>query len=103
MMFAQLANLDLGLWCNQSDWHPQPSATRQHCRCTCAWQAYHTTHGGEVEQRKARYTDMVNKYYDLATSFYEYGKQCGTVGMMACSNCPRSLPTSSALCLVSTL
>lgn len=23
--------------------------------------------------RKAEYADMVNKYYDLATSFYEYG------------------------------
>ena len=23
--------------------------------------------------RKANYTDVVNKYYDLATSFYEYG------------------------------
>jgi hypothetical protein len=28
-----------------------------------------------VAERKARYTDMVNKYYDLATSFYEYGAQ----------------------------
>jgi len=24
-------------------------------------------------ERKANYTDLVNKYYDLATSFYEYG------------------------------
>jgi hypothetical protein len=36
-------------------------------------QKYHTTHGGEVQARKAQYADMVNKYYDLATSFYEYG------------------------------
>jgi hypothetical protein len=26
-----------------------------------------------VEARKSQYADMVNKYYDLATSFYEYG------------------------------
>lgn len=25
--------------------------------------------------RKDQYADMVNKYYDLATSFYEYGEQ----------------------------
>ncbi|KAK2982551.1 hypothetical protein RJ640_008174, partial [Escallonia rubra] len=30
-------------------------------------------YGGELEERKANYTDMVNKYYDLVTSFYEYG------------------------------
>ncbi|GBF91937.1 cycloartenol-C-24-methyltransferase [Raphidocelis subcapitata] len=38
-----------------------------------SYEAYHTTHGGDVAARKAKYTDMVNKYYDLATSFYEYG------------------------------
>lgn len=38
-------------------------------------QAYHTAHGGDLAERKARYTDMVNKYYDLATSFYEYGER----------------------------
>lgn len=38
-----------------------------------SYEAYHTTHGGEVGERKAKYADMVNKYYDLATSFYEYG------------------------------
>lgn len=37
------------------------------------YEKYHTTHGGDVEQRKAQYGDMVNKYYDLATAFYEYG------------------------------
>lgn len=26
-----------------------------------------------MEARKSQYADMVNKYYDLATSFYEYG------------------------------
>eukprot|EP00879_Flechtneria_rotunda_P021793 GHRR01022980.1.p1 GENE.GHRR01022980.1~~GHRR01022980.1.p1 ORF type:complete len:152 (+),score=22.77 GHRR01022980.1:758-1213(+) len=36
-------------------------------------QKYHTTHGGDVQARKEQYADMVNKYYDLATSFYEYG------------------------------
>jgi hypothetical protein len=29
----------------------------------CLPQAYHTTHGGEVEERKAKYADMVNNYY----------------------------------------
>jgi hypothetical protein len=43
-------------------------------------QAYHTTHGGDVAERKARYTDMVNKYYDLATSFYEYGALTAVLG-----------------------
>ncbi|KIY98794.1 hypothetical protein MNEG_9170 [Monoraphidium neglectum] len=38
-----------------------------------SYEKYHTTHGGDVEGRKAKYADMVNKYYDLATSFYEYG------------------------------
>jgi hypothetical protein len=28
-----------------------------------------------VAARKGQYADMVNKYYDLATSFYEYGEQ----------------------------
>lgn len=37
-------------------------------------QKYHTAHGGDVEARKGQYADMVNKYYDLATSFYEYGE-----------------------------
>ncbi|KAF8062693.1 S-1 [Scenedesmus sp. PABB004] len=38
-----------------------------------SYEKYHTTHGGDVEARKKQYADMVNKYYDLATSFYEYG------------------------------
>ncbi|XP_015582645.1 cycloartenol-C-24-methyltransferase [Ricinus communis] len=39
-----------------------------------AVQKYETYHAGvDDEERKANYTDMVNKYYDLATSFYEYG------------------------------
>lgn len=38
-------------------------------------QKYHTAHGGDVGFRKDQYADMVNKYYDLATSFYEYGEQ----------------------------
>lgn len=37
-------------------------------------QKYHTAHGGDVTARKGQYADMVNKYYDLATSFYEYGE-----------------------------
>ncbi|KAI8476628.1 MAG: cycloartenol-C-24-methyltransferase-like protein [Monoraphidium minutum] len=38
-----------------------------------SYAAYHTTHGGDLEARKAQCSDMVNSYYDLATSFYEYG------------------------------
>eukprot|EP00793_Prasinoderma_coloniale_P001231 PRCOL_00005003-RA len=34
---------------------------------------FHDTDGGDVEKRKSMYADMVNKYYDLSTSFYEYG------------------------------
>ncbi|KAK9169837.1 hypothetical protein Syun_001977 [Stephania yunnanensis] len=37
------------------------------------YEKYHGFHGGEEEDRKANYTDMVNKYYDLSTSFYEFG------------------------------
>jgi len=38
-----------------------------------SYEKYHTSFGGDVEARKKEYADMVNKYYDLATSFYEYG------------------------------
>ncbi|XP_072951322.1 cycloartenol-C-24-methyltransferase 1-like [Typha angustifolia] len=37
------------------------------------YEKYHVCFGGEEETRKTNYSDMVNKYYDLATSFYEYG------------------------------
>ncbi|CAN6222684.1 unnamed protein product [Urochloa humidicola] len=37
------------------------------------YEKYHGYYGGREEARKSNYTDMVNKYYDLATSFYEYG------------------------------
>ncbi|KAL6129951.1 hypothetical protein ACLB2K_068333 [Fragaria x ananassa] len=37
------------------------------------YEKYHVCYGGEEEVRKSNYTDMVNKYYDLVTSFYEYG------------------------------
>ncbi|XP_010923409.2 cycloartenol-C-24-methyltransferase 1 [Elaeis guineensis] len=37
------------------------------------YEKYHVYFGGDEETRKANYGDMVNKYYDLATSFYEFG------------------------------
>ncbi|KAK4725376.1 hypothetical protein R3W88_028155 [Solanum pinnatisectum] len=37
------------------------------------YEKYHACDGEAEEERKANYIDMVNKYYDLATSFYEYG------------------------------
>ncbi|KAJ6843913.1 cycloartenol-C-24-methyltransferase 1 isoform X1 [Iris pallida] len=37
------------------------------------YEKYHVYHGGDEESRKTNYSDMVNKYYDLATSFYEFG------------------------------
>ncbi|OAY73423.1 Cycloartenol-C-24-methyltransferase 1 [Ananas comosus] len=37
------------------------------------YEKYHVCFGGDEETRKSNYSDMVNKYYDLATSFYEYG------------------------------
>mmetsp|Transcript_31309 Transcript_31309/g.43406 ORF Transcript_31309/g.43406 Transcript_31309/m.43406 type:complete len:346 (+) Transcript_31309:33-1070(+) len=37
------------------------------------YESYHTSFGGTVDDRKSFYADMVNKYYDLATSFYEFG------------------------------
>ncbi|KAL6129737.1 hypothetical protein ACLB2K_073086 [Fragaria x ananassa] len=37
------------------------------------YEKYHVCYGGEEDARKSNYTDMVNKYYDLVTSFYEYG------------------------------
>ncbi|KAG2570554.1 hypothetical protein PVAP13_7KG058100 [Panicum virgatum] len=33
---------------------------------------YHDLHGGDEEFRKSNYSDLVNKYYDLVTSFTEY-------------------------------
>ncbi|GJN09921.1 hypothetical protein PR202_ga27975 [Eleusine coracana subsp. coracana] len=36
------------------------------------YEKYHGYYGGKEESRKSN-SDMVNKYYDLATSFYEYG------------------------------
>lgn len=38
-----------------------------------SYEDYHTCYGGDETERKTKYADMVNKYYDLATSFYEYG------------------------------
>ncbi|KAG0460147.1 hypothetical protein HPP92_023275 [Vanilla planifolia] len=37
------------------------------------YEKYHSDFGGDEEARKTNYSDMVNKYYDLATSFYEFG------------------------------
>uniref|UniRef100_A0A2P2LHM7 Cycloartenol-C-24-methyltransferase n=1 Tax=Rhizophora mucronata TaxID=61149 RepID=A0A2P2LHM7_RHIMU len=37
------------------------------------YEKYHVYYGGAEEERKANYTDMVNKYYDLVTGFYEFG------------------------------
>lgn len=53
---------------------PHPHTLAHTPTTTHKTQSYHTAHGGDLAQRKARYTDMVNKYYDLATSFYEYGE-----------------------------
>eukprot|EP00253_Pinus_taeda_P006675 PITA_06675 len=35
------------------------------------YEKYHMYYGGDEDSRKSNYTDMVNKYYDLVTSFYE--------------------------------
>ncbi|XVE76751.1 hypothetical protein DITRI_Ditri13aG0006200 [Diplodiscus trichospermus] len=37
------------------------------------YEKYHVLYGGDEEERKANYTDMVKKFYDLITSFYEFG------------------------------
>ncbi|XP_039137302.1 cycloartenol-C-24-methyltransferase 1-like [Dioscorea cayenensis subsp. rotundata] len=37
------------------------------------YEKYHAHFGADEETRKANYADMVNKFNDLATSFYEYG------------------------------
>ena len=34
---------------------------------------YHSYYDGDAKQHKSNYAHMVNKNYDLATSFYEYG------------------------------
>ncbi|KAF7113524.1 hypothetical protein RHSIM_RhsimUnG0121700 [Rhododendron simsii] len=36
------------------------------------YEKYHCYYGGDDKERKANYADMVNKYFDLVTSFYEY-------------------------------
>lgn len=38
-----------------------------------SYENYHASFGGDVEKRKKYYADLTNKYYDLSTSFYEYG------------------------------
>ncbi|KAF2319614.1 hypothetical protein GH714_017597 [Hevea brasiliensis] len=42
-------------------------------RSRLRYEKYHVFYGGAEEERKTNYTDMVNKYYDLVTSFYEFG------------------------------
>ncbi|KAM0937629.1 putative sterol 24-C-methyltransferase [Dioscorea sansibarensis] len=42
------------------------SAVQQYENC-------HASFGGDEETRKANYADLVNKFYDLATSFQEFG------------------------------
>uniref|UniRef100_A0A0E0DZZ9 SAM-dependent methyltransferase Erg6/SMT-type domain-containing protein n=1 Tax=Oryza meridionalis TaxID=40149 RepID=A0A0E0DZZ9_9ORYZ len=37
------------------------------------YENYHEIYGGEVESRTSNYADLANKYYDLVTSFCEYG------------------------------
>nr|APF46946.1 (S)-adenosyl-L-methionine sterol-C24-methyltransferase 2 [Paris polyphylla] len=37
------------------------------------YEKYNVYLGGDEETRKTNYSDMVNKYYDLTTSFYEFG------------------------------
>ncbi|XP_073108151.1 cycloartenol-C-24-methyltransferase 1-like [Elaeis guineensis] len=37
------------------------------------YEKYHDGYGGDEETRKANATDVANKYYDLVTSFIEYG------------------------------
>ncbi|KAF7824579.1 cycloartenol-C-24-methyltransferase [Senna tora] len=37
------------------------------------YEKYHVCFGGEEQERKSNYSDMVNKYYDLVTCFYEFG------------------------------
>lgn len=37
------------------------------------YEKYHTLYGAEEEERKDNCTEMVHKYYDLVTSFYEFG------------------------------
>ncbi|MED6181205.1 Cycloartenol-C-24-methyltransferase [Stylosanthes scabra] len=37
------------------------------------YEKYHDYYGGKQEDRDANYTDVVGKYFDLVTSFYEYG------------------------------
>ncbi|XP_051177582.1 cycloartenol-C-24-methyltransferase 1-like isoform X2 [Lolium perenne] len=37
------------------------------------YEKYHDLHGGEAKSRASNYADVANKYYDLVTSFYEYG------------------------------
>lgn len=46
------------------------------CRCA-QYEDYHK--GGWKEDNQMSYMDMVNKYYDLATSFYEIGAGPGIV------------------------
>jgi hypothetical protein len=53
---------------------PPPAALPPATVAPAPTQKYHTSFGGDVAARKKQYADMVNKYYDLATTFYEYGQ-----------------------------
>jgi hypothetical protein len=53
--------------------HATGAGAAAECAAPARTQKYHSAFGGDVDARKKEYADMVNKYYDLATSFYEYG------------------------------
>lgn len=37
------------------------------------YNSMHDHHGGDADERKKGYVDLVNSYYNLATDFYEIG------------------------------
>ena len=46
-----------------------------------------------MDARKGQYADMVNKYYDLATSFYEYGEaEAGNTVPRGANHQPHAVP-----------
>lgn len=52
-----------------------------------------------MNQRKGQYADMVNKYYDLATSFYEYGEQLANRTTAAAQTAPGAGSQHCVSCL----
>jgi hypothetical protein len=47
--------------------------TKKGCNDIDKYNSMHDHHGGDADERKKGYVDLVNSYYNLSTDFYEIG------------------------------